>query len=120
MIWAGGMEAGIFQIQWESFTDKAIADFFREWVKANRPASIPEPRKNGNKTENRRAWLEWLGVMRCLKLHPFAHPESPAKFKHLGEPEIYRMRKNARKKFREIFAFLPQPTDPLSFDTGRK
>jgi hypothetical protein len=120
MIWAGGAEAGIFHIEWESFTDTAIADCFREWVKANRPASIPEPRRNGDRMANRLAWLEWLGVMRCLKRHPFAHHASPEKFKELGEPEIYRMRRKARDKFRELFAFLPESIEPLSFGTGRK
>ncbi|MCX6873946.1 MAG: hypothetical protein NTW21_09075 [Verrucomicrobia bacterium] len=108
--WAGGTEEGIFQIQWASFTDKAIADYFRQWVKANRPANIPEPRKNGDKTEDRRAWLEWLGVMRCLHCHMFALHAFPERFKARGQAEIYRMRKKAWRRFRELFDFLPEPT----------
>jgi len=119
MLWKSGREEGVFQIEWARFTDKEIADHFRKWVGKHRPDNFPEPSRNGNKTEDRRAWLEWLGAMRCLKQLSFAHNAFPARLKRHGAPEIYRMRKKARQRFRKLFAFCPQPLEPLSFETGR-
>ena len=116
--WEGGKEEGVFCIEWGSFTNKAIADYFREWVKAKRPDSIPEPRKNGDKTEDRRAWLQWLGAMRALSHSTFKHPWFPKELRQLGERRVYDMRKKAREKFQDAFCFLPAPIEPRSFRTS--
>lgn len=114
----GGVETDAFRINWRGFTNREIVESFRQWVKANRPADVPEPGRKGDKTADRRAWLQWLGAMRALKSCSFAHSLFPEKLKRLGAAEVYRMRREARRKFKELFHYLPE-TEPISFNTGR-
>lgn len=121
ILWEGGAEEGIFQIEWGSFTNKTIADYFLKWLKENRPTTIPEPSKNGDKTEDRRAWLKWLGTMRALHRFSFADYRFPSDLRNGGDSkETYAMRTKAKKKFDELFSFLPEQNETISYPTRGK
>jgi hypothetical protein len=121
LCWPSGTEVTVVRIQWASFTDDEIANYFRKWVKANRPANIPAPNAQGRKLRDWRVALNRLGTMRALHAHTFADYRFPRAFKDRGEKHCYAARKLALKKFCELFPYLPEGEKPINWATkGRR
>ena len=59
-------EIALVQIDWGASTDDQIADSFRAWVKANRPATVRPVPARGHKLKDWRANLTRLAAMRLL------------------------------------------------------
>ncbi len=119
IFWVGGMEAGLFNIEWETFTNEELRDGFYQWVKANRPKVMSGPDGRGKKLITWRVSLERLGILRLL--HRFTleelrvqHPEA---WKHYSTPSRRWQddAKKARKWFRELLPFLDSGDEPLSW-----
>ena len=117
LYWEGGKEVTIVGIRWGSFTDDEIANYFRKWVKLNRPAHISAPNDQGRKLKDWRVALNRLGTMRALHAYTFADHRFPKAFKDRGEKHCYAARKLALKKFRELFPFLDKGDRPLRWAT---
>jgi hypothetical protein len=117
LFYESGSELTVVAIQWADFTNDEIAAYFRQWVKTNRPGSIPAPNGQGQKLNDWRVALHRLGVMRALHAHSFADHRFPPALKARGEKHCYQARKLALKKFHGLFSFLPSNEKPLSWDT---
>ncbi len=125
-----GGETLLLEINWKHYTDDAIAECFRKWVRENRPKSVfPNPKKTGRtRKHDKQAALRDLGVMRLLHFSTVANlkhrcPEAADYFKRLGwlgtgrEKEFSAARKRALRNFRTLFPFLPAEELPLSAHT---
>jgi len=66
LYWQGGREATVVNINWSSFTNDEIVNYFRKWVKTNRPKHYPTPDRKGHKPGDWRAHLARLAAMRLL------------------------------------------------------
>ena len=69
--WGFG-ESLLVDIAWDAFTNDEIANYFRKWVKTNRPAACPAPNRQGHKPGDWRAQLTRLAVMRLLSRYTCA------------------------------------------------
>ncbi len=107
-----------FSIDFGRYSNAQIVGAFQTWVNSARPPDCPEPIQRGKKKSDSRAALEWLGTMRALHHCSWRDPRFPKTLKARGELACYKARKRARKKFHEIFPFLPENEDPHSWLTA--
>lgn len=112
-------ETLMVEIVWDCFTNDEIANYFRRWVKHNRPREIPVPSGQGRKRISDRVKLERLAIMRLLHRFTFAELRAacPDAWKRYNTPNR-RWRKDVYKAhahFRELFPFLPEDELPLSW-----
>jgi hypothetical protein len=126
----GSKETLLIDIAWECFTNDEIANYFRKWVKANRPKTIPKPNGQGDKDRDWRVHLTRLGVMRLLSRHKaleivddrqkkFAAIWKTKQFSGAKWADVnkwYDARRDAGKFFRKLFPFLPPDEKPLSWE----
>jgi hypothetical protein len=128
VIYGSGMEETIVRINWSAFTNDEIVNYFRRWVKTNRPAQYPVPSKKGHKPGDWRANLTRLAVMRLLSrfsaLQIVRQDSFPAVWqtnqfsgRKWGDFTKWRdARREAGKLFCKLFPFLPAEDKPLSWE----
>lgn len=120
VVYASGTEKTVVEINWGIFTNEAIIQAFRKWVKLNRPADIPSPDGKGqNKFRDWRVALERLGMMRLLHQWrlgemPDARPDA---WKRYRKREWYKERQRAGDTFRKLSPFHGKTERPLSWPT---
>jgi hypothetical protein len=124
-----GREASVIAIDWGRFTNDEIVNYFRRWVKTNRPEEFPVPSKKGHKRKDLRAHLTCLSVLRLLshftplELIDTRSNRCPAIWetkafagqKWLDAGKWYDARREAGKMFHLLFPFLPADEKPLSW-----
>ena len=129
LFYASGREVTVVRINWGSFTNDEIVNYFRQWVKANRPAPYPVPSRKGHKPKDWRANLTRLAVMRLLSRFTALDLIDPRRNKFpaiwktkqfggrkWGDPTKWHdARREAGKVFRRLFPFLPKNAAPLSW-----
>src|SRR5260221_397236 len=121
LFYEGGGEVTVVWIQWADFTNDEIVEYFRKWVKGNRPKHSAAPDGKGKKINDWRVALNRLGIMRVLHNYTFADNRFPAAFKARGEKFCYAARKSALEKFCELFPFHPKGEKPINWQTkGRR
>jgi len=126
--WLGGREMTIVAINWGSFTNDEIVNYFRRWVKENRPPQFPAPSRKGHKPGDWRAKLTRLAVMRLLSHFPAFQIVKKDIFPDVWETKQFSGRKwgdftkwrearrDAGRLFRRLFPFLPPDEKPLSWE----
>jgi hypothetical protein len=119
LLWESGKEFTVVAIDWGSFTNDEIANYFRKWVKANRPPDFRAPNKQGRKHISDRVKLERLAIMRLLHRCSVAELRTvcPAAWK-LYNTTNRRWRKDVEKAyahFREFLPFLRKNESPRSW-----
>ena len=114
-----GKEVTVVAINWAHFTNDKIANYFRRWIKLNRPREIPVPSNQGRKRISDRVKLERLAIMRLV--HPFTLAELRTirldVWKRYNTPNR-RWHKDVNKAhahFRELFPFLSKDEFPRSW-----
>jgi hypothetical protein len=129
LYWAGGSEVTVVSIDWGSFTNDEIANYFRRWVKVNRPPQYPVPSKKGRKPKDWRANLSRLAVMRLLSHFTALDIIDPRRNrcpevlkiktfsgrKWADATKWYDARREAGRVFRRLLPFLPKADLPLSW-----
>jgi len=129
LFYGGGKEVTVVKIDWGSFTNDEIVNYFRRWVKANRPTCYPVPSRKGHKPKDWRAHLTRLAVMRLLSrftaldLIDTRRNRFPAIWKtkqfagrKWGDATKWHdARREAGKVFRKLLPFLPKDEAPLSW-----
>ena len=124
-----GREASIVAIEWGCFTNDEIVNYFRRWVKVNRPAQFSGPNSQGHKLKDWRAHLTRLSVLRLLARFTVSElidrlpMDCPATWntkafsgqKWLEANKWYDARREAGKLFHQMFPFLPADDQPLSW-----
>lgn len=123
-----GAEIGVFRIRWKEYSNDALAEAFRLWLKANRPETQPSPPSGrGHKPGDWRANLTRLAVMRLLsrftalglvagnKLPAVWETKQFAGQKWADPTKWYDARREAGRLFRGLFPFLPPAEKPLSW-----
>jgi hypothetical protein len=125
--WEGGREATVVSIYWGMFTNDEIANYFRKWVKANRPEMYSMPNRQGHKTIDTRARLTRLGVLRLLSRFSALDLVAKKRFPEIWETKQFSGRKwgditkwhdarrQARDTFLKMFPFLPKGELPLAW-----
>jgi len=128
LYWAGGREVTVVAIDWGSFTNDEIVNYFRQWVKANRPPQYPVPSRKGHKPGDWRANLTRLAVMRLLSsfsalqivrqdIFPAVWETKQFSGRKWGDFTKWRdARREAGKLFRKLFPFLPKDETPISWE----
>jgi len=130
LYWAGGSEVTVVSIDWGSFTNDEIVNYFRRWVKVNRPPQYPVPSGKGHKPGDWRADLIRLAVMRLLARFTPLEIVDPRRngFPAVWETKQFAGRKwsdvtkwhdarrEAGKEFRALFPFLPKDEKPISWE----
>ncbi len=130
VFWAGGKEVTVVAIDWGSFTNDEIVNYFRRWVKINRPHRYPVPSRKGHKPKDWRANLTRLAVMRLLARFTPLEIVDPRRngFPAVWETKQFAGRKwsdvtkwhdarrEAGKLFQSLFPFLPPNEKPLSWE----
>jgi hypothetical protein len=130
LIWESGKEFTVVAIDWGSFTNDEIVNYFRRWVKANRPPQYPVPSGKGHKPGDWRANLMRLAVMRLLARFTPLEIVDPRRngFPAVWETKQFAGRKwsdvtkwhdarrEAGKEFRALFPFLPKGEKPISWE----
>jgi len=119
LIWESGKEFTVVAIDWGAFTNDEIANYFRKWVKSNRPREIRVPSNQGRKRISDRVKLERLAIMRLLHRCKVAELRTvyPDAWKHYNTPNR-RWHKDVEKAhahFRELFPFLRKNEFPHSW-----
>jgi hypothetical protein len=126
--WAGGKEVTIVAIDWGSFTNDEIVNYFRRWVKVNRPQQYPVPSLKGHKPGDWRANLTRLAAMRLLSQFSALQIVRQDSFPAIWETKQFSGRKwgdftkwrdarrEAGKLFRKLFPFLPKDEKPISWE----
>ena len=119
VFWVSGKEVTVVSMQWAQFTNDEIANYFRRWVKVNRPAEIPVPSRQGHRLISDRVNLERLAVMRLLHRYKLAELQiaCPEAWKRYHTPNR-RWRKDseqAKAHFRNLLPFLPKNELPRSW-----
>jgi hypothetical protein len=128
-----GREASIIAIEWGQFTNDEIVNYFRGWVKANRPDQFPVPSQKGRKPKDWRAHLTRLAVLRLLAhfsplelVDPRSNPLpsiwesqvfSGKKWEDVNK--WYDARRESKTIFHKLFPFLPEDDLPLSWSSIR-
>jgi hypothetical protein len=127
--WGFG-ETLLVDIAWRCFTNDEIANYFRRWVKHNRPREIPVPSNKGRKPGDLRAQLTRLAVMRLLsRFKPsdiLIHRDDDGRAiwetkqfagrKWFDATKWHDARREAGQFFRRLFPFLPVAEKPLSWE----
>jgi hypothetical protein len=130
LFWEGGGEVTVVSIQWADFTNEELAQYFRRWVKANRPKRLRNPDARGHKPKDWRANLTRLAVMRLLarftaleiidpRLNRFPAVWESKQFsgrKWGDSTKWHDARREAGKLLRTLFPFLPKDDKPLSWE----
>lgn len=130
--WAGGREVTIVHIQWGAFTNDEIVNYFRRWVKVNRPRQYPVRSQKGHKFKDWRANLTRLAVMRLLarftpleivdtRQDRFPAVWATRQFSRRKWGDVTKWhdaRREAGKLFRQLFPFLPADEKPRSWNRG--
>ena len=117
LFYVGGREVTVVWIQWADFTNDEIVEYFRKWVKTNRPKQSTAPDGKGKKMNDWRVALNRLGIMRALHAYTFADNRFPAAFKERGDKFCYAARKSALEKFCALFPFHPKGEKPINWPT---
>jgi hypothetical protein len=127
LYWAGGNEVTVVSIDWGAFTNDEIVNYFRRWVKVNRPPQYPVPSRKGHKPKDWRAQLTRLAVMRLLSRFTALQMVADDCFPEIWKTKQFSGRKwgdvtkwhdgrrEAGKLFRKLFPFLPADEKPLSW-----
>lgn len=127
LYWAGGQEVTVVAIDWGAFTNDEIVNYFRRWVKANRPSQYPVPSRKGHKPGDWRAQLTRLAVMRLLSrstaMELMGHKcfsviwktQQFSGRKWADVTKWYDARREARRTFHKLFPFLPKVELPISW-----
>lgn len=129
LYWEGGGEVTVATINWGSFTNDEIVNYFRKWVKANRPKHYLMPNRKGHKPGDWRANLTRLAVMRllsrftALEIIDPRHNRFPAvletkqfKGRKWEDPtKWYDARREAGALFQKLFPFLSKDDRPISW-----
>ena len=129
LYWEGGGEVTVVNINWGSFTNDEIVNYFRKWIKANRPKHYPTPNRKGHKPGDWRANLTRLAAMRLLgrftalqMIDPRRNPmpaiweaEQFSRAKWRDVTKWHDARREAGTLFRKLFPFLPPEEKPLSW-----
>jgi len=130
LFWETGKEFTVVAINWGSFTNDAIVNYFRRWAKANRPQQFPVPSRKGHKPRDWRVNLTRLAVMRLLARFTPLEIVDPRRnrFPAVWETKQFAGRKwsdvtkwhdarrEAGKLFQSLFPFLPPNENPLSWE----
>jgi hypothetical protein len=128
LYWAGGREVTVVAIDWGSFTNDEIVNYFRRWVRANRPQQYPVPSRKGHKPGDWRANLTRLAVMRLLSLFSALQIVRRDSFPAVWETRQFSGRKwgdftkwrdarrEAGKLFLKLFPFLSKDEKPISWE----
>ena len=128
LYWESGKEFTVVGINWGSFTNDEIANYFRRWVKVNRPQQFPVPSRKGHKPGDWRANLTRLAVMRLLSQFPAFQIVRQDCFPAVWETKQFSGRKwgdftkwrDARREagniFRKLFPFLPKDEKPMTWE----
>jgi len=128
LYWAGGSEVTVLTINWPDFTNDEIANYFRRWVKENRPRQAQNPDARGHKPGDWRANLTRLAVMRLLSQFPALQIVREDVFPAVWKTEQFSGRKwgdftkwrDARREagqlYRKLLPFLPADEKPLSWE----
>ncbi len=125
-----GREANIIAIEWGYFTNDEIVNYFRSWVKANRPERFPGPNRKGHKLNDWRAHLTRLAVLRllshftALEIVDPRQNRCPAVWKtkaFAGDKwgdanKWYDARREAKNTFFKLFPFLSPEDLPLAWN----
>jgi hypothetical protein len=118
-----GFEHLLVRIDWRDFTNDTIADCFREWLKKNRPANVPSPKKTGHRKYSH-VVLRDLGVMRLMNFSTVAgmRVHCPLAADHFEKPgweskHWSAARKRALRNFRAFFPFLSEDELPSHAST---
>jgi len=126
--WVGGREVTVIAIDWGSFTNDEIVNYFRWWVKVNRPQQYPVPSRKGHKPGDWRANLTRLAVMRLLSQVSALQIVRQDSFPAVWETKQFSGRKwedftkwrdarrEAGKIFHTLFPFLPRDEKPISWE----
>ncbi|HTB83367.1 MAG TPA: hypothetical protein VK742_06910 [Candidatus Sulfotelmatobacter sp.] len=127
LYWAGGGEVTVVSIDWGAFTNDEIVNYFRQWVKANRPSQYPVPSRQGHKPKDWRTNLTRLAVMRLLSRFSAMQLLADDSFPEIWKTKQFSGRKwgdvtkwhdarrEARQVFQKLFPFLPKTDLPLSW-----
>ena len=134
LFWESGREFTVVAINWGTFTNDEIVNYFRRWVKENRPPQYPVPSRKGHKPGDWRANLTRLAVMRLLgrfttkeilgtrRVMPVAACQPIHKAKQFasdkwGDPTKWHdARREAGKLFHKLFPFLMANEKPISWE----
>lgn len=114
---------------WRTYTDNEISGALRRIVERRRPNSIPEPAaKRGKRNNALIAALRWVAAMRLRhhysmsEVFDVARPDEQGSFFYdeadcrWGEEAPWlSAREHAKKKMHELFPFLPDDEEPLSY-----
>ena len=129
LFWLSGLEMTVVGINWSSFTNDKIVQYFRQWVRKNRPKDMPGPNNQGRKVGDWRAYLTRLAVMRLLSRHKAAEIVNDPKNRFAAVWKANQFsgdkcadvnkwhdaRREAARFFRKLFPILPPDEQPLSF-----
>jgi hypothetical protein len=129
LFWESGREFTVVSIDWGASTNDEIVNYFRRWVKANRPKQYPVPSKKGHKPGDWRANLTRLAVMRLLfkvtvldiidplrnRCPAILKTKTFSRLKWDDSTKWYDARREAGRVFRKLFPFLPKDELPLSW-----
>jgi len=127
LYWAGGYEVTVVSIDWGAFTNDEIVNYFRQWVKANRPSQYPVPSRKGHKPGDWRANLTRLAVMRLLSQFSALEIVRQDVFPEIWKTKQFSGRKwgdftkwrdarrDAGKLFHRLFPFLLKDEKPISW-----
>jgi len=122
-----GLELLLVTIDWNNFKNSEIIDRFAKWInsKEGRPPGVGLAHTKGKRTDAWRKKLERLAILRLRHYYSIDEmamilPESwQDKTKFVDERDIRRERNAARKTLLELFPFLNQSTQPLSWSTAK-
>jgi hypothetical protein len=107
-----------FTVNFSLHSNAEILAVFQEWLQESR--TCPEPPRRGKKTNDDRAALDALGIMRVLNRMSFSHNDFPAKLKRRGERACYKARHIALRRYHENFPFLDASSYPACWKTAPK
>jgi hypothetical protein len=118
-----GLEAILVTIDWGNFKNSEIIGRFDKWVKSKegRPQGVGLKTLQGKRTDAWRKKLERLALLRLrhhysLEEMAFLLPKVwNMKDKFTDNTEVERERKAARQTLFELFPFLPDDTEPVSW-----
>jgi hypothetical protein len=118
-MYASGQEVLLVEIDWGRFTNEELVKEFAQWLKENNPPGIVRPDRRGQKKISDRVKLERLGLLRLLHHFTLAQVKTacPDAWDRYHSPNR-RWNKDAVKAglhFRELFPFLPENEQPLSW-----
>ncbi|MCX6908404.1 MAG: hypothetical protein NTY01_10220 [Verrucomicrobia bacterium] len=130
LIYESGREVTVVSVDWGAFTNEQIIQYFRRWVKQNRPSDVPVPSRKGHKPGDWRVQLVRLAVMRSLsrfssldiidtrsdKFPAVWETKQFSRRKWRDATKWHDARREAGKLFRTIFPFLSADEKPLSWE----